>query len=466
MNDDILRDLQARFKPGMSQEEVAAVLLDDTLVNAGPAGAAALLAAAVPHWFDAPLLAALLEASEPEAAGRLARLAEYSFVSQRADGAYLYHETTRSGLLARVKADPDRFRELSRRAANFFERQWAGSAEKGVPFMEFAEWLYHSLAVDDAPAFDRLTAAYHDLEFRYDLAACGWLLALTQEQADRLTADRPLWLRYYQGRLLQYSQRWGAALATWEPLLHEALTPRLKSWLANHLGGVYASQGRWAEALAQYAASLELMRALGDRQGEAATLNNIGAVYRSQGRWAEALAQYAASLELMRALGDRQGEANTLMGIGNVYQSQGRWAEALTQYAASLELKRALGDRQGEAYTLESLGDLHSRRGEWEQAHLLLQQTLEIARQLGDKELEAYMLHDLGEWHKRQGQWDGAISRYGEALALRRELGAQAQVGETLDALGEVYRLRGMWAEAVQTHEEALVIWRALARPG
>ena len=254
MSDDILRDLQARFRPGMSQEEVSAILLDDTLAAAGPVVAEALLAAAVPHWFDAALLAALLEASEGEAAGRLARLAGYSFVSQRPDAAYLYNETTRAGLLARVKADTDRFRELSRRAASFLERR--GAAQADAQSTEFAEWLYHGLAVDDEHAFDQLTDAYHALEFRYDLAAAGRLLALAQEQADRLTADRPLWLRYYQGRLLERSQRWDAALATWELLLHEELTPTLESWLANHLGLVYQAQGRWAKALAQYAAKI------------------------------------------------------------------------------------------------------------------------------------------------------------------------------------------------------------------
>ena len=57
-------------------------------------------------------------------------------MSQRPDAAYMYHETTRAGLLARVKADPDRFRELSRRAAGFFERRGAGQAD--AAFAEFA----------------------------------------------------------------------------------------------------------------------------------------------------------------------------------------------------------------------------------------------------------------------------------------------------------------------------------------
>jgi len=397
----------------------------------------------------------------------LARVTGYSFVSQRPDGAYIYHENARANLLARVKQDPNRFRELSRRAAEFFAPTLplprpfvTGEGEQERVF----EWLYHRLAVDDEQAFDQLTDLYHQLEFRYNLAACGRLLALAQEQRDLLTGDRPHWLRYYQGRLLRYSQRWAEALTVLESLSQQELSIQLRSMLTNTLGLAYDSLGKWDEALLHYQASLDIKRALGDRQGESTTLMNIGNVYQLQGRWDEALAHYQASLNIFRALGDRQGESNSLMGIANVYQLQGRWNEALAHYQASLDILRALGDRHGEAITLGNIGETYLKQGAWAKAQPLLNQALQIARELGDRELEASTLHVIGEWNKHQGQWDEAIAHYNVALALRRELGAKVGLGETLDALGELYRMRGMWAEAVQVHEQALQIWRELAQ--
>ncbi len=49
------------------------------------------------------------------------------------------------------------------------------------------------------------------------------------------------------------------------------------------------SQGRYAEALEAYQQALAILREVGDRAGEGATLNNIGGVYAARGatprRW-------------------------------------------------------------------------------------------------------------------------------------------------------------------------------------
>jgi hypothetical protein len=148
MSDDVLRDMLAKLKPGMSQAEVFATLLDDTLAREGQEAAAAFLVCAVPHWFDAPLMAALLDKPEAEADSLLQRVISYSFVSQRPDGAYLYHENARAYLLARVKQDRARFRELSHRAAIFFQNQLkrAAEQEQNEQTAEFTfELIFHLL---------------------------------------------------------------------------------------------------------------------------------------------------------------------------------------------------------------------------------------------------------------------------------------------------------------------------------
>ena len=67
-----------------------------------------------------------------------------------------------------------------------------------------------------------------------------------------------------------------------------------------------------------YEQALPLLRAVGDRGGEATTLNNIGAVHSALGEQARALEYYEQALPLLRAVGDRGGEATTLNNIGTV----------------------------------------------------------------------------------------------------------------------------------------------------
>ena len=64
---------------------------------------------------------------------------------------------------------------------------------------------------------------------------------------------------------------------------------------------------------------------MGDRAGEVETLNNIGGVYDSQGRYAEALETYQEALAIMQEVGNRAGEGGTLNNIGLNLDSQGRY---------------------------------------------------------------------------------------------------------------------------------------------
>ena len=101
---------------------------------------------------------------------------------------------------------------------------------------------------------------------------------------------------------------------------------------------------------------------MGDRAGEGTTLNGIGGVYANQGRYAEALEAYEQALAIGREVGDRAGEGTTLNNIGVVYDDQGRYAEALE--ATSRRWRSARGRRPGRrGTTLNSIGGVYATRG-------------------------------------------------------------------------------------------------------
>jgi tetratricopeptide (TPR) repeat protein len=460
--------------PGLSPENIFARLMEQTLQEAEPALAEAFLMCAVPHRFDAPLLAALNGGTEEAAEGLIRQMSALSFVYLAPDGRRYYHENARAYLLARAREDAARFRDWSARAADFYEKQLGmkaffakrmgpRQAELTPEEMDlYVEVIYHRLAVDDEAAFPLFEQAFWDAEFDWRLAVCHTLVASVREQAAVLTGDRALWLRYYEGRLLEAAQRWAEATEVLEPLLHEELSPKLRSWLTNSLALVYYSQGRWGEALAQYEASLKIERELGDRAGEATTLNNIGNVYDAQGRWGEALAQFEASLQIMRALGDRAGEAATLNNIGNVYDAQGRWGEALAQYEASLTIARALGDRAGEARTLNNIGNVYDAQGRWGEALAQHEASLQIVRELGDRAGEAGTLSNIGNVYDAQGRWGEALAQFEASLKIVRALGDRAGEAQTLNNIGNVYYSQGRLDEAIACYQQSLAIKREL----
>src|ERR1700693_2407377 len=102
-----------------------------------------LEAAAVPHWCDSGILAALLE-RPLDASVRLAQLLKLTVVEQfpaRGESALNVHETARLSMRSRLAKDrPALFRRLSQRAALHFEANSTPACR--------IEWIYHLLCAD------------------------------------------------------------------------------------------------------------------------------------------------------------------------------------------------------------------------------------------------------------------------------------------------------------------------------
>src|SRR6516162_8078669 len=102
----------------------------------------ALDAAAVLRWFDAKLLGGVLQISDEKAHHRFEALNTFSFVERYSSGESELrnvHESIRLGWRKNLAGqDPERFRNLSARAASCFA---GDNTHKG-----HIEWIYHSLS--------------------------------------------------------------------------------------------------------------------------------------------------------------------------------------------------------------------------------------------------------------------------------------------------------------------------------
>lgn len=190
------------------------------------------------------------------------------------------------------------------------------------------------------------------------------------------------------------------------------------------------AQGDLATARDLSLQSLEVKRAVGDRQGIAAALSSLGTVALAEGDFAHARPYYEESLEIERRLGNRQGITACLIGIANVELEEGRYGEAEQLYAESRRIKEELGDPRGVATSITGLGNVALYRGELTRARELHAEALRIRRELGDRRGIATSLQQIARVAMAQQDGAGAAILLEESLSLRVELGDKPGIAQ------------------------------------
>jgi non-specific serine/threonine protein kinase len=202
---------------------------------------------------------------------------------------------------------------------------------------------------------------------------------------------------------------------------------------ALHGAGLLAfRQGDHQQAATLYEEALTLRRAIGDRQGIAASLSGLGSVAREQGSVIRAVALQEEALALRRELSDQRGVAYSLHLMGMAVGSQGDYGQAIVLFEESLSLKRELGDAWSMANTLIGLGNVLCRQGNYTRAATLLEEGLTLKRTLGDRPSGTEALQGLARVACGQGQYERAMDLLREGLGLSRNVGARAEVAQGL----------------------------------
>jgi len=271
-------------------------------------------------------------------------------------------------------------------------------------------------------------------------------------------------LGYNREALAQYER----AIAIFEAAAQQATGENLQTaqtWQARTLGSMgfaYDSLGEKSRALEYYNQALPLLRAVGDRGGEANTLNNMGLVYDSLGEKSRALEYYNQALPLRRAVGDRRGEAATLAGIGAVYDDLGEKSRALEYFNQALPLSRSVGNRSVEAATLNNIGLVYDSLGEKSRALEYYNQALPIVRAVGNRSGEATTLTNIGQVYDSLGEKSRALEYFNQALPLSRVVGNRSGEANTLNNIGVVYNSLGEKSRALDYYNQALPLYKAV----
>ena len=117
----------------------------------------------------------------------------------------------------------------------------------------------------------------------------------------------------------------------------------------SELGLVYASQGQWDRAIAEYQTALWL------KPDYVKAYNNLGIAYASQGEWDKAITEYQIALLL------KPDYAKAHNNLGFAYTSKGLFDMAIEHYQIALRLKPDYAEihhNLGIAYTSKGLFDM------------------------------------------------------------------------------------------------------------
>ncbi|MGK7876926.1 MAG: hypothetical protein AB4426_27640, partial [Xenococcaceae cyanobacterium] len=134
--------LLSRLAAVQTDEERSWMIIQSLLQSVPADLSKAAKAAAIPHWFNDKILAALCPELESQAEQLYKKLQNLSFVEVFPKRGHNIHKSTRKLMLAHLWDEkPDWFRELSARAANYFESQ------ENLPEIQI-ERVYHLVLAD------------------------------------------------------------------------------------------------------------------------------------------------------------------------------------------------------------------------------------------------------------------------------------------------------------------------------
>jgi tetratricopeptide (TPR) repeat protein len=445
---------------------------------------AALEAAAVVHWCDETILAALLEIPEAEAIARLVRLRELTVIEPfpaRGPGVVNVHEAIRLVLRARLYAeDPNRLRALSARAHAHFAKDKASHA--------VVEALYHRFIAEPKVAERECSKLYRRLSNASEYES---LLALGAFLAELLDSDQPglaegavrgtalLCLSRIRRRYprLQDQEETTIALAKRALDEYKATAEDWRIALAHqNLGRVLGDQGDLDAALVERRAGLEIQKAVAqanlhdarEQRKLSIAHNNLGKILRLKGDLSGALDACRASLAIRERMAAKEPNDVKLQSdlavyhddCGDVLREQGKLPEVLDAYRASLAIRERLaakepGTLRWQLDSFEShtkIGNVLRDQGDFTGALATYRNSLAIIEPIANRHLtNAHWQNDLASSRAKVADMLLRLSKGHRAEALR--LISQGQ--ERIEALALAHSLTPS-EQKVRAHLERL----------
>jgi tetratricopeptide (TPR) repeat protein len=224
----------------------------------------------------------------------------------------------------------------------------------------------------------------------------------------------------------------------------------------NLQGNIFATLGESARALRAHDKALALRRAIGDSDGEAASLNNIGVSLRDQMRLTDALEVLLQSHALARtstSTGAPLRIAYAQLNIAHTLIALGSAAEAEPRLREVIEIAQTTQDRGVECSALTALGEALHRLKQHDAAAACLHSAMRLAEQTSNAGDQAQVQRVMAIAALAQGDWAAAQTQLSAALSITQRRLEDGVVIELQTLLGQC-----QWAQA--QHHAALATWQ------
>ena len=444
-----------------NSEEERTWLVTEMLLDAYPPDVKeAAIAAAVPHYFNAAILAALLRIEPADAERRYQAMQAISFAEKFGDAAHALHDLTRAAILDHLrKAQPDLFAAYQQRAFDYFQ-------SKDEP-QQAIEAIYHRFAVDATKAMPEFRKQMRTFRRAGNFSATDTLLRYARESfrlgiltdADAVEIERQ---EFYTAQEFAERGKQEAApdkaremlmqaLLRFDPTedvsryqdaepaqLRDEIKRKERQFLTQRLDAarlagdplrqkLWLNESGWSSAKnADYETALhEFNKTLALEPENSELLVKRSVAYRLLGKYTEALADCDRAIEL------NPKSAWALAHRGAAYRMLGKYTEALADYEHAIELEPKF------AFALAQRGEAYRMLGKYAEAMADLDRALELEPK------SAFALASRGAAYR-------LLDRYAEAIAdLDRALELDPKYAWALAHRGAAYRMLGKYAEAI-----------------
>jgi len=180
-----------------------------------------------------------------------------------------------------------------------------------------------------------------------------------------------------------------------------------------------------------------------------------GQVLMHQGDLTQARGIADQSLQLSRALSNKQAEAFSLWGLGAVNMWQGDIGQGTPILEQSLALYQLLGDKFGQAV---ATGWLCMNHNDLERPKAYLIESLRLHRELRHLSGIAGCLNELARLAIWESDFSSPIAWLEEAQAIYHQLGDEAQEAAVLENYGNMAFWMADYEQACVYHQQAIVL--------
>jgi class 3 adenylate cyclase/tetratricopeptide (TPR) repeat protein len=279
-----------------------------------------------------------------------------------------------------------------------------------------------------------------------------------------------------------------------------------RAWaIRDALGDVYATVGRYDEALAQHTAILgapgvtpdvarrahrkrgnmlekqgqysaaleELDQAMAIARSGVAGISplaiplitaDIGLVHRRRGEYDLAIAACEEGLRAIQddpsSFEDEKIEARLHSELGGIYGNRGDYPRAREHFEHSLRLRTDVDDLPGMAASHNNLGYLWQLQSEYERAIEHYQVAEDLAKKINLRYLIVFSVGNAAYALMSQGDYAGAEARCIEVLSIAREMNAQHSIAQSHDMLALIQYYKGEYEQSLLQYNQALQIHR------